>query len=96
MKRDFKGIWIPREIWLNKNLCPISKMLWGEIYSQATGGECSRIDWIKKLSESLGVSKHKILQCINALKKQGYIQFTDVEDGVTEVKAIFPYEAKNV
>lgn len=33
MNRDFKGIWIPREIWLNENLSIHAKILWAEIWS---------------------------------------------------------------
>lgn len=33
MNRDFKGIWIPREIWLNKKLSIQAKALWSEIWS---------------------------------------------------------------
>ena len=33
MNRDFRGIWIPRHIWLDKNLKPIEKILLAEIES---------------------------------------------------------------
>lgn len=31
MKRDFKGIWIPREIWLDRRLTAKDKILWALI-----------------------------------------------------------------
>jgi len=33
MKRDFKGIWIPKEIWLNENLTLQEKVFLVEIES---------------------------------------------------------------
>jgi len=32
-KRDFKGVWIPKEIWLSPDLKAPEKMLWAEINS---------------------------------------------------------------
>ena len=36
IERDFKGIWIPKEIWLDSNLTWSEKMLLVEIDSLAT------------------------------------------------------------
>ena len=33
MERDFKGVWIPKEIWLNENLSAIDKIIFTEINS---------------------------------------------------------------
>lgn len=30
MQREFKGVWIPKEIYLNKNLTPKQKIEWVE------------------------------------------------------------------
>jgi hypothetical protein len=33
IKRDFRGLWIPREIWFHPHLTLLEKSLWAEIYS---------------------------------------------------------------
>lgn len=41
MNRDFKGIWIPKEIWLNEDLSAIEKIIYAEICSLDTEKHCT-------------------------------------------------------
>ena len=40
MNRDFKGIWIPKEIWVNEDLSAIEKIIYAEICSLDTEKHC--------------------------------------------------------
>lgn len=63
LARDFKGIWIPKEIWLHPKLSLQAKALWAEIhslYSEKHGGCYASNEY---LAEFLGV-KERALQYI--------------------------------
>ncbi len=72
MNRDFRGIWIPRHIWLDKNLKPIEKILLAEI--ESLGGlsdGCFASN--QYLAEFLDLSKDRTSKLISGLKNKGYI-----------------------
>ena len=72
MNRDFRGIWIPRHIWLDKNLKPIEKILLAEI--ESLGGlsdGCFASN--QYLAEFLDLSKDRTSKLISGLKTKGYI-----------------------
>ena len=54
MSRDFKGVWIPREVYLNKKLTYIEKILYVEISSLDNENGCFASN--KYLAEFIGVS----------------------------------------
>jgi len=62
MNRDFKGIWIPREIWLNRNLSPGAKFLWGVINDHQT------VPTNRELMSFLGIGIKKLKKLIQELK----------------------------
>lgn len=73
MNRDFKGIWIPKEIWLNQKISIQAKALWAEIhslYSEEKGG-CYASD--KYLMEFLGVKSSRLHEVIKELKDAGLL-----------------------
>jgi len=73
MKRDFKGIWIPREIWEAKDLDFGEKCLWAEINSlcdRAKGGCYASNDYIM---EKFGVNERKLQRMLASLKKKGWL-----------------------
>ena len=53
--RDFKGIWIPKEIWLNKNLKLIEKIFLVEIDSLDNEDGCYASN--KYFAEFFGITK---------------------------------------
>lgn len=74
MYRDFKGVWIPKEIWLDKELGWAAKLLLVEIDSLQTNGECFATN--EYFSKFLGLSKRRITKLISELSSKGCI---DVE-----------------
>lgn len=71
MERDFKGIWIPKEVWLNKDLKLIEKLFLVEIDSLNNEKGCWASN--KYFGEFFGVSKGRCSQVINSLQEKGFI-----------------------
>ena len=73
MERQFKGIWIPAEIWLNKNLSAIDKILLADIDSFTGNGKL----FYKSnatLSRELGVSESTVKRAFKTLLEQNLIR----------------------
>ena len=69
--RDFKGVWIPKEIWLDKNLTWMEKLLLVEIDSlDAKDGCFASNDYFAKFFK---LSKTRISDLIGQLISKGYI-----------------------
>lgn len=71
-KRDFKGIWIPKEIFLNDDLSWTERILLIEIDSLDNEEGCFAGN--EYLSKFLRVSEITISNAISKLKKKGYIK----------------------
>ena len=71
MERDFKGIWIPKEVWLNKDLKLIEKIFLVEIDSLDNESGCYASN--KYLAEFFSISKGRCSQIINKLQEKGLI-----------------------
>ena len=86
MNRDFRGIWIPRHIWLDKNLKPIEKILLAEIESLGgLSGGCFASN--QYLAEFLDLSKDRTSKLISGLKNKGYITVELIyNEGTCEVE----------
>lgn len=69
--RDFKGIWIPKEIWLNKELSALDKVLLAEISSLDNEQHCFASN--EYFAEFCGVGVATITRSIKKLKELGYI-----------------------
>lgn len=71
MERAFKGIWIPKEIWLEKELNWVEKILLVEIASLDNEQGC----WASNayFAEFFSLSKNRISILINSLKEKGYV-----------------------
>ena len=69
--RDFKGIWIPKEIYLDQELNWTEKILLMEIDSLDNKDGCYAKN--KYFADFLGKSEGYISQCISKLTKLGYI-----------------------
>lgn len=71
MERDFKGIWIPKEVWLNKDLKLIEKLFLVEIDSLDNETGCWASN--KYFGEFFKISKGRCSQIINSLEQKGFI-----------------------
>ena len=73
MQRDFKGVWIPKEIWLDDNLGWSEKLLLVEIDSLASNekGCFATNDYF---ADFFKLSKDRISKLISSLKNKGYIE----------------------
>ena len=71
MDRAFKGIWIPKEIWLNENLNIQEKVFIAEIDSLDNDDGCFASN--EYFSKFFGLSKNRCSEIIKSLEKKGLI-----------------------
>lgn len=70
--RAFKGVWIPKELWLNKDLSIIEKCLLVEIDSLDKGEGCfAGNDYLSKF---IGVSEGRCANMVSGLRKRGFVE----------------------
>lgn len=71
MERDFKGVFIPKEIWLNDGLSAIDKVILAEIDSFCQNGECFASN--KHFADLCQCTERTVSNTITKLKQLGYI-----------------------
>ncbi len=71
MERDFKGIWIPKEIWLNTHLTMNEKLFLVEIDSLDNEKGCFASN--DYFAEFFGLSKNRCSEIIKSLEKKGFL-----------------------
>jgi hypothetical protein len=71
-KRKFKGVWIPREIWLNKNLSITEKCLLTEIDSLDNENGCTAGN--KYFADFFTISTRQVSKYIAGLEKKGLLK----------------------
>lgn len=71
MLRDFKGIWIPRKIWINKDLNLMEKVMLAEIGRFESNEGCFFSN--AYFADFFNVSKRQISRIISGLVERGYI-----------------------
>lgn len=86
MERAFKGIWIPKEIWLSENLTLQEKVFLVEIDSLDNNDGCFASN--SYFSEFFGVSNSRASQVINSLKDKGYLTISFEKSGRQITKRI--------
>jgi uncharacterized phage protein (TIGR02220 family) len=71
LERAFKGVWIPREVWLDETLGWTEKLLLVEINSLDNEEGC----WASNeyFAEFFSLSKDRISKLISSLKNKGYL-----------------------
>jgi hypothetical protein len=85
LERDFKGVWIPKEIWLNEDLGWSEKLLLVEIDSLAKNGECFASN--EYLGKFLRLSKKRVSELITDLNRRRYISVELIyKEGTKEVE----------
>ena len=75
--RDFKGVWIPKEIWLNENLTMIEKVILIEIDSLDNEEGCiAGNDYLAKFCQC---SNWAVSTAIKKLQQLGYIKIVNFD-----------------
>jgi len=77
-ERDFKGIWIPREIWLTSELTLLEKIFLVEIDSLDNDQNCYASN--AYFADFFGISKGRCTQIIKSLEAKGFIQIQLIRD----------------
>lgn len=70
-ERDFKGVWIPREIWLSTKLSMLEKIILTEIDSLASENGCRENN--AYFAQFCQCSESKVSETITKLIKLNYI-----------------------
>lgn len=92
MNRDFKGIWIPKEIWLNNDLKIMEKIFLVEIDSLDNEQGCFASNGY--FAEFFGITKQRCSQIINSLLAKKYISIDYEKKGKEIVKRIIEVLSK--
>ena len=71
-KRDFKGVWIPKEIWLSPDLKAQEKLLWAEINSLDNEFGCVADN--EHFQKVLNLSERQIRDYVKRLRDMGMIE----------------------
>ena len=74
MERDFKGIWIPKEIWLSNDLTLQEKVFLVEIDSLDNKDGCYASN--QYFADFFGITQRRTSAIINSLIEKGYINST--------------------
>ena len=85
MNRDFRGIWIPKDIWLSKDLSVNEKILLAEIDSLGGSSDgCFASN--QYFADFFDLSKDRISRLVSGLKNKGYITVELIyKEGTCEV-----------
>ena len=70
-ERDFKGVYIPKEIWLTPELTGYERLIFMEIYSLDRKFGC--IAHNEHFAEWLGISERQVQDYIKRLKEKGLL-----------------------
>lgn len=84
MDRDFKGVWIPKEIWLNKDLTLQEKVFLVEIDSLDNNEGCYASN--QYFADFFGLSTTRVSLIIKSLIEKGYIKSTIIyKEGTKQI-----------
>lgn len=86
IKRNFKGIWIPKEIWLHKDLTIMEKLFLVEIDSLDNENGCYASN--AHFAEFFGISKGRCSQIIKSLEAKKLITIELQRDGKNITKRV--------
>lgn len=88
MSRDFKGIWIPREIWLAEGLSATDKILWAEIDSLYHEGKKGCFASNEYLACFMGVKERTIRDALCKLRQLQLIEDVSFDGRERVIKAL--------
>ena len=80
MNREFRGVWIPKEIWLNKDLTPLEKVYLIEIDS-LDNDEKGCYASNKHFEKIFGQTKSNVSRIIKNLEQKGWINISYIYNG---------------
>ena len=84
MKRDFKGVWIPKDVWLSKDLTVQEKLFYVEINSLDNEKGCFANNHY--FAEFFDISKQRVSIVIKSLIDKGYIKSTIIyKEGTKQI-----------
>jgi hypothetical protein len=87
--RDFKGVWIPKEIWLSTQLSLMEKVLFVEIHSLDNERGCFASN--RHFADFFNMSDRQIRRYILSLKEKGLISVTILNDTDRIIRAVGKY-----
>jgi hypothetical protein len=87
--RDFKGVWIPKEIWLSNQLSLMEKVLFVEIQSLDNERGCYASN--KYFADFFGLHPRRIAAHIASLKSKGFIFVTVLNQNERTIKVVGKY-----
>ena len=96
-ERDFKGVWIPKTVWLDKRLSALDKMILTEIDSLASE-ERGCFASNAYIADFCQCSEAKVTKSISLLIKLGYLYVASFNGRQRELKSrlsTFSYEAES-
>lgn len=85
-ERDFKGVWIPKEIWLNENLTLLEKCIFTEIDSLDNENHC--IAGNEYFAEFCNCSESKITKAIKKLQELGMIEVMSFDGRHRKIRVV--------
>lgn len=86
MNRDFKGVWVPRDIWLSKELSAIEKVILVEIDSLDNDEHCFASN--EYFAEFCNCSVPTVTRAIKHLKELNYIEVSSFDGRHRLIKMI--------
>ena len=84
--RDFKGVWIPKEIWLNEELTLLEKVILVEIDSLDNAEHCTASN--EYLAKFCNCSVRKVSEAITKLASLGLVEVTDFDGRHRKIKSM--------
>ena len=75
MERNFKGVWIPAKVWLDRDLTLVEKALLAEIDS-FTGNGRSFMKSNETIQAEYGISRNTIGRSLRKLSERGFVDVT--------------------
>ncbi len=79
-ERAFRGVWIPADVWLNRDLSMQEKVMLVEIDSlQSPTRGCYKSN--KKLAEFFQLSPNRVSEIISSLAKKGWVRIEQIRNG---------------
>lgn len=95
MQRDFKGIWIPKEVWLDERLSPLDKVILMEIDSlDQTDRGCFAGN--KRIAEFCQCSERKVTDSVKKLKAIGYLREESFDGRTRCLKSNLKTDSQNL
>jgi hypothetical protein len=89
LERDFKGVWIPKEIWRSEQLSLMEKVLFVEIHSLDNERGCFASN--RHFAEFFCVSERQIRTYIGSLKEKGFVSVSIKNRNERVIRAIGKY-----